>query len=130
MPSMQRLFSMFPTGRPGIALLLLRTALSVMLLEDALGRLANQDSPWLLLPLGAVAIALCVGFLTPITSLLCVAFEAAAWRVAGGALEAVHVCAILNGAALAMLGPGAYSLDARLFGRRQVIFPPGEDAED
>src|SRR5258706_4249051 len=114
MPSMQRLFSMFPTGRPGIALLLLRTALSVTLLEDVLGRLAYQNFPWILVPLWAVAIALCVGFLTPVTSLVCVAFEAATWRAAGGALEPVHLCAILDGVALALLGPGAYPLEARL----------------
>jgi uncharacterized membrane protein YphA (DoxX/SURF4 family) len=26
--------------------------------------------------------------------------------------------------ALAVLGPGAYSIDARLFGRREIIIPP------
>jgi uncharacterized membrane protein YphA (DoxX/SURF4 family) len=118
---------MFPAGRPGIALLLLRTALGVMLLVGVPGRLANHDSPWMLLPLWTVAIALCVGFLTPVTSLLCAAFEAAAWHWVGGAPEAIHACAILIGVALAMLGPGAYSLDASLFGRRQVIFPPSDD---
>jgi uncharacterized membrane protein YphA (DoxX/SURF4 family) len=28
-------------------------------------------------------------------------------------------------AALALLGPGAFSLDARLFGRREIIIPQG-----
>ena len=32
----------------------------------------------------------------------------------------------LDAAALAMLGPGAYSLDARRFGRRVIHFPPEE----
>ncbi len=27
-------------------------------------------------------------------------------------------------AVIALLGPGAYSLDARLFGRREIIIPP------
>ena len=130
MPRMQRLFSMFPVGRPGIALLLLRVALGAMLLVGVPGRLANPDLPWVLLPLGAVVIALCVGLCTPVACLLCVAFEAAAWPRGGAPVEeASHTCAILIGVALAMLGPGGYSLDARLFGRRQVIFPPGDDAE-
>jgi hypothetical protein len=29
-----------------------------------------------------------------------------------------------------MLGPGAYSLDARLFGRRQVILRSGDSSDD
>jgi len=32
----------------------------------------------------------------------------------------------LGAAALAMLGPGAYSLDARRFGHRILRFPPQE----
>ena len=121
---------MFPTGRPGIALLLLRVALGAMLLVGAPGRLVNPDFPWILVPLWAVVIALCVGLCTPAACLLCVAFEAAAWSCGGGAIEeASHACAILIGVALAMLGPGGYSLDAKLFGRRQVIFPPGDDVD-
>jgi hypothetical protein len=32
--------------------------------------------------------------------------------------------AILNALALALIGPGAYSIDARRFGRRIVVLPP------
>jgi uncharacterized membrane protein YphA (DoxX/SURF4 family) len=31
--------------------------------------------------------------------------------------------------ALAILGPGAYSIDARLFGRREIIIPPASGRE-
>jgi hypothetical protein len=40
-----------------------------------------------------------------------------------GALTAFNLAAI--SAALALLGPGAFSLDARLFGRREIIIPEG-----
>jgi hypothetical protein len=34
------------------------------------------------------------------------------------------VMSILTSAVLAMLGPGAYSVDGRIFGRRLLIVPP------
>ena len=40
-----------------------------------------------------------------------------------GTLAACNLAAI--SAALALLGPGAFSLDARLFGRREIIIPEG-----
>ena len=40
-----------------------------------------------------------------------------------GALTAFNLAAI--SAALVLLGPGAFSLDARLFGRREIIIPEG-----
>lgn len=43
-------------------------------------------------------------------------------RGAGGPPEAALIEALTTGA-LVLLGPGAYSGDARLFGRREVIIP-------
>ena len=39
------------------------------------------------------------------------------------ALAALNLAAI--SAALVLLGPGAFSVDARLFGRREIIIPEG-----
>ena len=39
------------------------------------------------------------------------------------ALAAFNLAAM--SAALVLLGPGAFSLDARLFGRREIIIPEG-----
>lgn len=128
MPGMQRLFSMFPTGSPGIALLLLRFALAATML-NGLPEPAGPESPWVVASTWVVVIALCAGFLTPLTALLSVAIELAVWRLTG-ALEAIHVCAILVALALTMLGPGSYSMDARLFGRRQVIFSTSDNKGD
>jgi hypothetical protein len=111
---------MFPTGWPGIALLVLRIALAGMLLPSALGLPTDLEKTWVFAVLGATAVALCAGFLTPATSVLCVVIQIWVWQSSGGPLGAIHICAILVAAALAMLGPGGYSIDARLFGRRRV----------
>ena len=36
----------------------------------------------------------------------------------------IHILLGTLGAALAMLGPGAWSVDARLFGRKRIRIPP------
>jgi putative oxidoreductase len=68
---------------------------------------------------GAGGILILVGFWTPVAGVLCALvglWEAAAlpddtWaRVLSAAL----------GAGLALLGPGAYSVDARVYGRRRI----------
>lgn len=114
---------MFPTGRPGIALLLLRMALGVLLLDGVLGPIAKLDSAWLLLAPWAVAFGLWLGLLVPIVAALAVLIELSTWLSGAGSIQVVHLCAILDAVALILLGPGAYSLDARFFGRRQVILP-------
>lgn len=48
-PRMQRLFFMLPTGGPGVALLLLRVALSVLLLHGVLAPLSRVGAHWVLL---------------------------------------------------------------------------------
>jgi hypothetical protein len=127
---MQRLFSAFPSGRPGVALLVMRVALSVLLLDGVLGPLGKLDSSWVLLAPWAVAALLWLGLLTPVAAVLCVAIEVSTWLNSLGTLQAVHICAILDAFALTLLGPGAYSLDARLFGRRKIVFPPPDGSGD
>lgn len=70
-----------------------------------------------------LALALCAGFLTPIVALLAVAVQL--MRI-GGVFHYAAPClvTILVTLALAMLGPGAYSIDARRFGRRILVLPP------
>lgn len=124
---------MFPTGWPGIALLLLRIALGANVANGVLELRASLDIAWvlaLLATVATVAIALCVGLLTPITATVAALIEIVIWHFTMGTIAALHVCAILVATALAMLGPGAYSLDAMLFGRRQVIFPPSAGSDD
>jgi uncharacterized membrane protein YphA (DoxX/SURF4 family) len=87
---------------------------------------------WLLGPVLIVSgSALTAGFLTPIAVLLvgfCFLGIALSWfATPSGALHDVRLLAagmIIAAVALALLGPGAFSLDGRLFGRREIVIPP------
>jgi uncharacterized membrane protein YphA (DoxX/SURF4 family) len=126
---MQRLFSMFPQGGPGIALLLLRVSvagITVFRFWTHYGALAPH---WTLFPVIALALTLCLGFLTPILSVL-VCLVAAFSIVQGHRDVLVDLFTILNAVALALLGPGAYSVDACLYGRRVIIVPAPDRTRD
>jgi uncharacterized membrane protein YphA (DoxX/SURF4 family) len=82
----------------------------------------------LLLAMGGAC--LLVGFLTPIGSILVVIAtvgNAASWLPPppGNLFDSKLVSfeIIVIAAAMALLGPGAFSVDARLFGRREIVIP-------
>jgi uncharacterized membrane protein YphA (DoxX/SURF4 family) len=120
----QKLFSMFPAGAPGIALLLLRLSVAAMLFIDPVGRVSWPALTWLAVMSLVAAIALVAGFLTPILALICGALKIYALIGAAHGIAPLLVLALLLSFAVAMLGPGAYSLDAKMFGRRVVLLPP------
>jgi hypothetical protein len=115
---MQRLFSMFPAGPVGVALVALRVSSAAALLYY--GQMCSPllINPWTWLLLGPTAAALLLGILTPVAAAIACLVEivqVAVFQTQGTA----SVClSFLNAAALGVLGPGAYSLDARIFGRR------------
>jgi hypothetical protein len=114
---------MFPSGRPGIGLMVLRFCLvSVLLLHEfRFGPilLLSWTTPVLLL----VAAALCVGVATSKVCLLFCAAEIVFALTAAGFDATVLILTIPVATALILLGPGAYSLDARIFGRRVIVLP-------
>jgi hypothetical protein len=122
-----RLFSMFPCGGPGLALLLLRVSVAAAFFINVTNR--NGLSSIRLLLAGAllISISLAIGFLTPFLSVI--ACVSAVANVLNGlhASALIAVFPILDAAALALLGPGAYSVDARLFGRRVIVVPQHTD---
>ena len=132
---LQRFFSTFPGGLPGLGLLLLRSTVGSLLLTQGIARLAAANAGFEAWALAVVAIpsggALLLGLLTPAACTLAAlsVFGAMATRVSG-----IKACFLPEGgltlgllgiitAALMMLGPGAFSLDARLFGRREIVVP-------
>jgi uncharacterized membrane protein YphA (DoxX/SURF4 family) len=118
---------MFPQGGPGIGLLLLRIAAAAMFALNLTHRFDFSSNAlyWLVVSLLVlISVALVVGFLTPGLSIVgCIAAVANLF-LADQTMSLVYILAILTSAALFFLGPGAYSVDARLFGLRVTVVPP------
>jgi putative oxidoreductase len=68
----------------------------------------------------SVVVLLWIGLWTPFAALVATAIQIATISVARRIDPSLAVAAAL-GLSLAMLGPGAWSLDARLFGRKRIV---------
>jgi hypothetical protein len=117
----QRLFSMFPPGLPGIGLLLLRISVAIGLLLEGYG---HRQVGWIHATAVLLSITLFAGYVTPIAAAAGLLFHGLIWLTSGGGSAAILSIVSLDITALALLGPGAYSVDASLFGRRVVVLPP------
>lgn len=114
---------MFPAGMPGVALLMLRVSTGATLLINTAGDPLAVGSQWLFAALLALAASLVFGLLTPLVALACGALELMGVLGSDNRSAALIGLSAFNALALALLGPGAYSIDARLFGRRVMVFP-------
>ena len=125
-PNLQRLFSTFADGWPGAGILLLRLLTGGGLIQRGIAAFqagAHGGAPPLLHLLAAATGLLILGGLwTPVAGVLAGAIEICAAFAQPGAPSAAIVLAVL-GASLAMIGPGAWSIDARLYGRKQILPP-------
>ena len=118
---------MFPQGGPGLALLLLRISVAAIFLMSAASTANHSGMLWIrIVCVGIllISMSLSIGFLTPYLSVIALIFAAANLLVGSYSDNLIFVFAICNAAALALLGPGAYSVDARLFGRRVTVVAP------
>jgi uncharacterized membrane protein YphA (DoxX/SURF4 family) len=115
-------------------LLLLRTAAGCAILAQSVSCLSAAYSTWLalLFPfLGILSgVLLIAGLLTPLASVSVIACNLGfafapttiPCRPSGATLAQTIVVAL----SIALLGPGAISLDSRLFGRREIIIPDSD----
>lgn len=122
---MQRLFSNFANGLPGVGLLLQRLIAGIALIQSAVCHLIASTQLGMLLPeltgLGA-GLLLIIGLWTPITGVV-IAIVEVLWLIAGSDAPWVPVLLAMLGITLAFIGPGAWSVDARIFGRKQISVP-------
>lgn len=122
---MQRLFSTFADGWPGAGLLLQRILTSIVLLWFGITHI-HETAP-LGLSVGYVIAAgaglfLLVGLWTPIAGITIAIVEVwifLAWS--GCSLTPIMLAGL--GGAVAMIGPGMWSIDAKLYGRKYLEDP-------
>jgi putative oxidoreductase len=119
---LQRLFSTFASGWPGVGLLLQRVLTGTVLVVCMVATFTKTFQFALVAPsiVGAAAgVLLLLGLCTPVAGTLVAAVEMwVSLSHAGNPLTSMMLAVL--GATLAMIGPGAWSIDARLFGRKHI----------
>jgi len=120
----QRLFSTFPDGWPGAGLLFLRAVAVIPAVQHGIAGIVTAPMP----ALAAHFVAACasalllVGLWTPVAGVaMAMAEVVLAFR--GFRDPWIHILLAALGVSLAMLGPGAWSVDSRLFGRKRIHIP-------
>jgi putative oxidoreductase len=124
--TMQRYFSSFPDSWPGFALLNLRILLACYAFSDfthlpAFPMVVAAAASGALVLLGG---AFLIGLWTPVCALALALVECA--EAFGGPWD-VHGVRVVVALSVAMLGPGAWSLDARLYGRKVITVTDPND---
>ena len=119
---MQRLFSTFANGWPGFGLLIQRVLVGGLLVHRGVLPLLENSQATIGVPqvIGSAAgTFLLIGLWTPAAGTLVPLVEI--WIILSGTPEPwISGMVATLGATLAMIGPGAWSVDAKLFGRKHI----------
>ena len=111
---------MFPAGAPGAALLMLRVCVAAMLLLVAFPVAHGSGVTWQFVLLSALCILLCVGMFTPVACILSIVLMAVRLPLLADRETIRSLLTLVVTLCLALLGPGSFSIDALLFGRRII----------
>jgi hypothetical protein len=115
---MQRLLGTFPNRSAGVALLILRLAVAAALVSGA--RLCPGPETEVLLALSRIAaVLIVVGWYTPLAAVSAGVISLCTfWVCRAPGVNALMIAILI---AISLLGAGAYSVDARLYGRRRLV---------
>ena len=132
---LQRLFSAFPGALPGVGLFALRAAVGIIYVAQGGAYFASPNGQSLFGYVVAAVAALTgllivAGLLTPLAAAVAVP-SAVAFHLAWLPVPSLNLfdtvistlLVAIIATAVALLGPGALSVDARLFGRREIFIP-------
>ena len=119
---MRRLFSSFARGWPGLGLLVLRVAAGSSLIARAilvLGNTLTFGTGFFQLFTATAGLLLIAGLWTPVVATVMVLLELRQIISRRGDLSSdILLCTLAF--AIALLGPGSWSIDARLFGWKRI----------
>jgi uncharacterized membrane protein YphA (DoxX/SURF4 family) len=125
----QRLFSSFADGWPGVGLLLLRLLTAAALIHFGIASvLASPPLTTVVLQIIGVGagILLLIGLWTPAAGALAASVKvwiAMSRYFSHSSDPWIAITQAILSAVLAMVGPGAWSIDAKVFGRRRIDMP-------
>ena len=119
---MRTLFPIYPEGASGLGLLLLRAS-AVLLLVSIMHDVRVLEAR-VAIPLDILIAAIGLGFGTRVAAMACAVLAPILLLQEEGAPWILIATHSIDAAALALLGPGAFSVDARMFGRRRITLKP------
>jgi putative oxidoreductase len=119
---LQRLFSTFANGWPGFGLLVQRLVLGVVLIYHGAALLGGVTAAEPVIPEligGVLGLFILAGLWTPAAGGLIAVVQI--WIALTSSIDgSLPIILAILGGTLAMIGPGAWSIDARLFGRKYI----------